>query len=269
MTDRTIAEQLLDFKKRLNAFRADVCSLNWEDDDHFEIKGQRVNFLSSDKIRRNLAPLFVKHGIELYVEPMDATFIKEDMTWMVHTSITLEDIHSVHSNTYHSIGMGGVGKNAITIGNTNAFKNWVTPTYQLADGMEKDEIIASFTPMSKAEKDVVTSNVLSKGIKPDERSKPIEESLLPEEDVHITVSDGDETPPWETVVTRRTEPKSGFKIPAKYAPVIDMHMDMLEEGFKNGSVEQSTYVDLYAQFDAMNSDESVRTFIKAIKAHFA
>lgn len=162
------------FYKKKSNFRAAALALDWSKDGLMALPGGRsYNFLSGDKVKKNLAPLFPKFGLELEVDCKAVTQVEAigNMTqhWLVECEYTLVDVDTGFSTKRTSFGEAadsgdkGVGK-----ARSHAFKRWAVEEFSIADGIDADnssvESGGRFKPMTDEEEAKVISKVQEKAI---------------------------------------------------------------------------------------------------------
>lgn len=156
---------------KLNKFRADAIQLDWSDDKM--MSGQKVayKYLSTDKIKKQLAPLLVKNGLELRLQFEDLQFLTPvnplEKQCVVTLNATFIDIDTGEESTCKVYGEGGdFLDKAVSKAQTFALKEWLTSYLLLADGIDADALDAKFQPKTSSETEVVRSKVLENAVKP-------------------------------------------------------------------------------------------------------
>ena len=179
---------------RFNAFRKDALACDWAPDKYLSLPSNKgYQYISSDKCRRNIAPLLVKHGLEFVPEFSDLTmhpaYGNVPNHWSVKLTAHLVDCETGISQTSVVYGeCGDTGDKGIIKAQTAAIKQWILQNNLLADGMDPDGVADSaenaggtFHKKSPAEEAEVKSKVLSQGIKPAEPAKPRKPAEKPKE----------------------------------------------------------------------------------------
>ena len=172
------------FYKKKSNFRAAILTLDWSKDGLMALPGGRsYNYLSADKVKKNLAPLFPKFGLELEVDCEAVTQMEGignmSQHWIVKCNYTLIDVDTGYSVTKTSYGEAadsgdkGVGK-----ARGHAFKRWAIEEFNLADGIDSDstayETGSRYKPMTEEEEAKVMSKVQEKAI---QRAAALEASV--------------------------------------------------------------------------------------------
>lgn len=164
---------------KLNRFRADVIQQDWSDDKMMSGK-MSYRYLSTDKIKKQIAPLLVKHGLELELKFDDLQFQTPagslEKQCVVTLLATFIDIDNGESSTSKVYGEGGdFLDKAVSKAQTFALKEWLTSYLLLADGMDVDamDVNNRFQPRSSSESEAVRSKVLENAVKPP-APKPVE-----------------------------------------------------------------------------------------------
>ena len=246
--------------KKLNAFRADVIQCDWKDDKMVSLGGAKgYPYLSSDKIIKNLAPLLVKHGIELDVEFSDLVNAAREGSshWTVKASITFTDVETGFTTVSCAYGEGQDSQDkGVAKAQTAAFKKCLSARCMIADGIDPDAVDIfepkNYYKKSAEEQEEVKSKVLSAAVKSKaevkEEPKPIEELKveIPEkkEPEAVKVEDA---PVEVRTEAPKEEPKGEFAAGNGFVPsvpqkrVLDNITDTWERLAKAGKVTAAEY----------------------------
>lgn len=271
---------------KCNAFRADVNAQDWEDDKAVSFnsggRGSGYKFLSMDKVNRQIAPLLVKHGLEINPGFTDLTYNAEANKWTVRCTTVYTDMDTGYSTSNSAYGEGS-GEKAVTVAETLAYKKTITTKFMLVDGIEDYEDMPSgrtFVKKTPEEEDEIKSQILSNAVKPEPKAeakpkpKAKKESpaaaLMDEPAVKAEEPKAEDKDKDEVEVKPAEAPKApasddlfaGF-VPAK--PQQNVIRRILE-GFEtkaNEGVIDAGYVDvLKAQIAAFKEGKDVIAFIK-------
>lgn len=163
---------------KINRFRADVIQQDWSDDKMMTGKAS-YRYLSTDKIKKQVAPLLVKHGLELELdfsslffhhEPVDP--LRKQCTVELYAKIV--DIDTGCSKVDHVFGEGGdFLDKSVSKAQTYALKEWLTAFLMLADGIDTEAAGIPFQPKTPVESESVRSRILENAVKPP-APKPVE-----------------------------------------------------------------------------------------------
>ena len=177
------------FATRLKDFRRDVAQCDWSDDKILTMAGSKgYPYLSTDKAKRNLAPLLVKHGLELTMDFSDMQILPAvgNMTqhFVVRLCATVYDPdnpdHCITSTVYGEAGDSG--DKGMIKAQTAAVKQWIVQNYLIADGI--DMMVAAsggeYYTKSPEEQEEVKSKVLEKAIAPKQKPEPKPEPVKEE-----------------------------------------------------------------------------------------
>lgn len=154
MTDDTYAPQLL---RKLSGMRSDVHKMDWSKDKSMIFQNKKqYDYLSYEKICRQISAMFEKHGLEFQVSDLElmseAPVGNMAQHWIVKTMFTVYDVdtgYSISSNSYGEAADSG--DKGVNKAKTCAIKRWFLGTFQLVEGGE-DPDDASPTPgMSSSE----------------------------------------------------------------------------------------------------------------------
>lgn len=173
MTEKEDMKGLL---TKINALRADVLTKDWSDDKNFMMGGKVMYpYLSADKVKKTIAPLFHKHGLELVMNFTDLIERGEvggfKQHWTIKLEATILDVDTGAELTTTVYGEAGdVGDKGINKAQTAAIKQWVMSQFLVADGIDPEGdspmVKTTFTPKTHEENEEVRSQILAKTVKP-------------------------------------------------------------------------------------------------------
>lgn len=164
-------EDMKSLLAKINELRADILSKDWSDDKNF-IVGTKVMYpyLSADKVKKTIAPLFHKHGLELMMNFTDLTSRGEfggfKQHWTIRLEATIIDTETGAEVTSTVYGEAGdVGDKGVNKAQTCAIKQWVMSQFLISDGIDPEGdspmSVSKFTPRTREETEEVRSQVLS------------------------------------------------------------------------------------------------------------
>ena len=289
---------------KINRFRADVIQQDWSDDKMMTGKTS-YRYLSTDKIKKQVAPLLVKHGLELeldfkniffYHEPVDP--LRKQCT--VELEVKIVDIDTGCSKMDHVYGEGGdFLDKAVSKAQTYALKEWLTAFLMLADGIDTEAAGIPFQPKTPVESESVRSKILENAVKPP-APKPVETPKVavpkPVETPKPVAPKPVESPKKEIPVaeTPKDEPKEDPKpietpvgddksdvvteekvdeapVSNRYKPTgmhkkaIDKIVEDWTEDAKNGKLSAEQYNEMTYELVTMTGAEDARAFIRKYK----
>ena len=229
-------KEAIGFYAKMNLVRGDLLSLDWKDDKFLSLGGRSgYNYLSIDKIKRNLAPVLQQRGLDLGIEYCDLTQLGDVNAAVQHWTVTLKasliDIESGYERVYTAYGESSDhGDKGVNKAQTAAMKQFLSNTFLLIDGIDPDaedktSVTTSSFNRSPTETLVVKSKILDKAIKTPAVSVPDTNDEVAEK---ATGAPADEQKPAEN-----TETESKTEAPA---------VEPSEE-----SVEKCTFVPLVAE----------------------
>lgn len=221
-------KEVKSFYTKMNKVRGDLLTLDWKDDKFLSLGGRSgYNYLSIDKIKRNLAPVLQAHGIDLGIEYCDLKQLGEPNTtnlhWLVTLRASLIDIDTGFERVYTAYGESSDhGDKGVNKAQTAAMKQFLSNTFMLIDGIDPDADVSerntSFTPKTHAEILEAKSKILANAVRtkaPDApapvfKQTPVKEEKAPEEKetpkaAPKTVRKVPEKAPEEPVVTPEPE----------------------------------------------------------------
>lgn len=284
---RTIHARMMDLRDR-------ICALDWSDDGMYQQGGRPIRYLSSDKIKENLMPVFSAVGIDLTPEFFDLTKHEGSgalsQHWTVRLKVTLTDVDTGEQDISFSYGEGmdNLDK-GVTKALGNAFKNWVTAKFQIADlTPETEEGMPSGTyrPRSEEEQTAAKSAILNQNIAKPKTDSPKPNFVVPPtkitnsrppEVVQVTMDNvpKDEAPAEKPAEAPAKEPTkepvkkaaktTAFKIPEIYKQPVQKVLDNRAEMLKSGAITQAQYDEVMNDHAAFKDAKDVMEFLKKHK----
>ena len=188
--------------KKMNGFRADAIQLDWSDDKMMTGK-IAYKYLSTDKIKKQLAPILVKHRLEIELDFEDLQFVTPvsplEKQCIITLRATFVDIDTGEKSTCKVYGEAGdFLDKAVSKAQTFALKEWLSSYLLLVDGIDADMSDTRFQPKAPMETEAVRSKILDNAVKPP-APKPVEQ-------------------PKVAPVAPKPEPKPEPKVEAPVAP---------------------------------------------------
>lgn len=215
-------EEAISFYSKMSKARADILTLDWKDDKFLSLGGRNgYNYLSIDKIKRNLAPVLQTHGIDLGIEYCDLTQLGDANAavqhWIVTLKASLIDVSTGFERTYTVFGESSDhGDKGVNKAQTAAMKQFLSNTFMLIDGIDPD---AEDKPSAgdsfiktPTETLVAKSRILANAVKP-----PVATEPAPKADVTKSVPEKASEGPKEGP---KVEPKVEPKEEVKEGPVV-------------------------------------------------
>lgn len=254
-----------DFARRLKALRGEVLKCDWSCDKYLKLGATSgYPYMSSDKCRRNVAPLIAKYGFEFVPEfselKMEQAYANVPNHWTVKLKGTLYDAFTGRSITATVYGENGsTDDKGVIKAQTAAIKQWILSVFMLADGVDVDapEPVAGGSFQRKEDAEEVKSKVLSQGVKPSEPlkpKKPVEKPAEKAPEKPVEKPKPAEAPKVEKPVEKLSEPKQEAKIdgpvgmvklPDDMAPIhknaIVKIVEKYVEKAKNGEMDSETF----------------------------
>lgn len=192
MTEKKTEDKLTQeaqFYHKLSELRKLILSKDWKDDHYIPIGGKNVGFVSSDKVKKTIAPLIAQAGLELVSQFSDLTFVGQSPGQthaVVKFTAKLIDVDTGYCGSEACAYGSGVdsGDKAVGKAQTYALKYWIMSQFMITDGVDPDAVYdtaPSFYRKTPEEQEEITSKVLSKGMAVPE--KPVKVSEKPKEAV--------------------------------------------------------------------------------------
>lgn len=275
--------------KKISGLRQEIMTKDWADDKMFTMNGRGgYSYLSADKVKKTLAPLFSKHGIELRVEFNDLQCREAignmSQHWTVRLDVTMIDVENGDTMTSSVYGEAGdSGDKGVSKAQTCAVKQWVFSEFFIADGIDPDAAdgmvnTSGFYKKSADEKEEVVSKVLAQSMKPAQTEKPVEEAK-PAKSVKTPAKKAaepkaEEKPaeepakPAEEAKPVEAEAKSevkSYKPTGPQAKAIKRIEEVWEQRAKSGEVTPEEYNAMSMARASLSSPADAVAFIKTYK----
>lgn len=167
---KTEEEMKVAFLKKMQAFRTDLTKCDWQDNKMCNLKGGSFSYISADKIKAQMNPVFIRNGLHWHVCYDDARLLTEPnaspVRWIVTLSATVMDVDTGYCESTKVFGEGSdYGDKGLAKACTYALKTWLSDMGLIASGIDPDAVYGSttgtFTPRTPAEEVKVQSKVTS------------------------------------------------------------------------------------------------------------
>lgn len=271
--------------QKISELRKEVLLKDWSDDKIFSMNGKSgYQYLSADKVKKTLAPLFSKHGIELKIRfsELECRNAIGNMSqhWTIRLDVSLVDVDSGDMCTSTVYGEAGdSGDKGVSKAQTCAIKQWVFSEFFIADGIDPDAVgsmtdVGGFYKKSPEDKEEVVSKVLAQSMKPTPKEEPKAEPVKEEPKAEPEVKPaekprGNAPAPKEEPPAPKEEtpaPKAGgFKPTGPQAKAIARIEAVWEERAKAGQVSVEEYNAMSMARATMASAADAVSFIKTYK----
>ena len=135
-------EVMASLLKKKSAVRKEVHGMNWDKDKAMVFNNKKqYDYLSFEKICKQIAPLFEAHGLEFTANDLElsaeAPVGNMAQHWVVKTEFTLWDVDTGASQSACSYGEAAdSGDKGVNKAKTCALKRWFLDTFQLVEGGE-------------------------------------------------------------------------------------------------------------------------------------
>lgn len=176
------------FLRKKNEARKKSMVLDWTKDKALSYNGKLgYKYLSVEKMKRNLLPIFTECGLDFKFDYRNLTkqespSVAMSEHWILECTATLTDIDTGYSEKTVVYGESADSLDkGVAKASTYALKTWLADTFMLIDGVDPDQIaetpIKVFVPKSEREQEEVKSKVFEKAIPP----TPVKEPEVKEE----------------------------------------------------------------------------------------
>lgn len=139
-----MSENRVKLFNKLNGLRGEIIELDWSPDKSYILQGKAIKYISVEKVKRQVSPVFKKVGVEFlptFREPTLLPSTGSSHHWMIAVDVTLVDCDSAESYTSCAWGESvDSGDKGITKAQSVALKNWFFSTYNMADGIESSDM---------------------------------------------------------------------------------------------------------------------------------
>lgn len=259
----------ISFYKKLNKMRDECNGLDWTTDKHVGIGMKGYDYISIYKMKRNLAPLFAKHGIEFIPKYHDIETKQAGAAyqWVVHLDATMIDIDTGYEVAAQTIGCSPTTDKGPTVAMAYALKQWLSDQFFLIDGMidpdagEEDNTGKSFVAKTPKEDNEARSQILAKSIRPMNVDEPAV-SEPKEESTPIAKPAEVKAEPAPVVEKEYTfeEDKPGIPVPQMNA--IKKIFNVRTTWAKEGKMSVEEYNQMSADYLEVTDGQSAVVFIK-------
>lgn len=284
MWNKEECEVAKSYYTKVSQLRADVHTMDWADDKRLSLGSYGgYGYLSMDKIVKQIAPLFNRHGLEIELRYYDlqqrnSADEKDQYHWTVSLDVTLVDIETGYKGAPTTV-MGESadrGDKGVTKAETSAYKNWHIKFFDLADGIDPDsdsgfaQEVRKFT-RTEEEKEEVTSKVLAAAKKSTTRPSPEEEKAKVQEILRArdedTAKPNAEPEPAETpaAVAAAKADKAKFEPKAPQKKAIEGILKVWETLAMDGKVTAAEYNAMSAAYIDIDSDAAAVAFIRTYR----
>ena len=267
---------------KLNELRADVIAQDWSKDGMLSLPGGRgYPYLSADKVKKNLAPLFVKHGLELQVDFTDLTQMdgigNMSQHWVVKAHVMIIDVDtgfSVESTSYGEVG--DTGDKGVSKAQTSAIKRWALAQFLLADGIDPDADNSigrsTYNKLSAEEEAKVISKIQEKAIakekekdEPDVQPQPVDvpdKEVSPAEAQLAKLKAEADAQKAAVAVSPKVEAQQSKYVPlGPQKKAIDRIVDTMTAKFKAGEIDEDLYNKMSKECEEIDSGKKATEFI--------
>lgn len=157
------------YLKKINELRKDIAKCDWKDNKMCNLGKGSYSYISTDKIKAQMMPLFVRHGLHWHIKHSDVKMLEgtEGSTshWLIQLKITLTDCDTGYSEEYEVFGEGvDFGDKGLAKAETYAIKSWLSDVGLIANGIDPDAVgkfTSDYLPKTPSENEEIMSKVAS------------------------------------------------------------------------------------------------------------
>ena len=213
--------------KKKNKLRELMLKCDWKKDGYMLLGGKRVDYITSEKIVRNFAPLLTQVGLEIecgFKDPvrLDPFGSRAEEHWVSTFYVQYIDIdtgYATRENTYQGEGMDQRDK-ALKKANTDAQKLWLLADFKIGEGIDPDagtnDTTGAYIPKDEQEQVEIKTKIAAVAVKP-KAPTPKPKVEEPKEEVKAEPEAPAEEPKEEPAPIVE-EPKAAPKPPAPKKP---------------------------------------------------
>lgn len=163
--------------KKKSKLREEVLKCDWKKDGYMLLGGKRVEYITSEKIVRNFAPLLSKVGLEIecgFEEPqrLDPFGDRREEHWLSTFTVRYVDVDTgfmTLPNSYHGEGMDQRDK-ALKKANTDAQKLWLLADFKIGEGIDPDagtnDTTGAYIPKDEQEQVEIKTKIAAAAVRP-------------------------------------------------------------------------------------------------------
>ena len=256
------------FFKKMNEVRKESLTLDWETDKTIPIgRGGGYRYISIYKMKRNLAPVFAKYGIELLPKYSELqTFQVGPATqFSIKLEIRLTDVDTGYTEIAETYGCAPASDKGPTIAMSFAMKQWLSDQFMLIDGIDPEDattpVVATskFTVKTPEEIEAAKSKIFSAGVPPAKEEKAAEAPAEPAE------------APKKAEVKEESTGESGMSldrlkaIPTPHANAIEKIISIRTKWAQEGKMSVEDYNKMSGDYLEIVDSLSAVAFIKKYK----
>ena len=259
----TKTDNVLSFKEKLNNLRDDAARADWTKQGVVDLGKGSYLYITLDQMKAVFNPLFAKNRLiftPTMSPPTPLGSASAPSAWIVHLSITIEDVDSDDYREYDFYGTHPKLNFAISF----AEKSFFSTVFLNSDGTNPDEADvdnsgATYVPArTPAEKVASISKLKEASMKPNPTPK-----------VDPVPTPATDAPVAEPVTTMNTsqeeasaqEPSYGADIPETTAKAITSLLEKLEYKSKQGELSTEEYDEVKAAVGTIKDKQSANMFI--------
>ena len=161
--------------KKKSKLRELVLKCDWKKDGFMLLGGKRVEYITSEKVIRNFAPLLPQVGLEIittFGEPkrLDPFGSRAEEHWLASYTVQYVDIDTGACTcpaTYYGEAMDSRDK-ALKKANTDAMKTWLVADFKIGEGIDPELSggEGTFSPKSEEENVEIKTQIAGMAVKP-------------------------------------------------------------------------------------------------------
>lgn len=264
--DETEKKDRVKFFKKMNEIRTESLALDWETDKTVPIGRTSYGYISIYKMKRNLAPLFAKHGMEILpkYDDLHVMQVGAAVQFSIRLEMRIVDMDTGYEETSVTYGCAPAGDKGPTVAMSFAMKQWLSDQFLLIDGIDPEAATSDaptperkFNIRTMEETETARSKILEKAVKPE--PTPVAKPEPAPEDIPSTPAPAAEVSVPEMNLTKLQE------IPRPQANAIEKIIKIRTQWALEGKIKTEDYNQMSADYLDVTDSASAVVFIKKYK----
>lgn len=238
--------------EKIQRIREDALKLDWSTDGEFPKAGKMIPFVSGKKMKKQFAPLWVKHKVDFSANVVSTQLLPiagkgYEQTYEVQVDFVLTDTEDGSSDSTIIYAFAGANdthapKTAISY----AYNTYITMKFQIIDGIEDAEEVSESTTVARLTAMAVPESTET----PVKTEKPIEKVSAP-------------TPNTESPAKARETPNVSLSVSERKAA--DKAFEQIVQFYEDGSIVETEYQKVREIYDGLSSTADVHVLMGMVR----
>lgn len=238
--------------EKIQRIREDALKLDWSTDGEFPKAGNMIPFVSGKKMKKQFAPLWVKHKVDFSANVVSTQLLPiagkgYEQTYEVQVDFVLTDTEDGSSDSTIIYAFAGANdthapKTAISY----AYNTYITMKFQIIDGIEDAEEVSESTTVARLTAMAVPESTET----PVKTEKSIEKVSAP-------------TPSIESPAKARETPNVSLSVSERKAA--DKAFEQIVQFYEDGSIVETEYQKVREIYDGLSSTADVHVLMGMVR----